>query len=280
MYPVRCACGVVGLLLAALGNSWAAEEPCPEQAPSALNERRALAGTWFRRGESALDAGDAVSATRAFWCSLRMTPHAATAFNLSNAAERAGDLELAVEASRRYLALAPPDAAERAAVQERLERVQRRLAALAEGRKETNETTKGNEAPAPRAQGAPAAATARAISQAPPPPANRALRVAGWSGVGVAAVALGAGVFLNLGARRALEASKRLAPGDREAAGAEWDRARSRRTMSYAALGLGAAGLTGGAVLLLLGRSSPEENPRLSLLLGQGGGSVGYQGRF
>ena len=82
-------------------------EDCPDKVPAASRERRALAKDWFSRAESADAANDPIGALKAYQCSLKMVPHAFTAFNLGRLAERTGDLELAVEAFNTYLKLAP-----------------------------------------------------------------------------------------------------------------------------------------------------------------------------
>src|SRR6185295_14560682 len=73
-------------------------EDCPDNIPTASRERRAQAKEWFSRAEAADAANDPIGAVKAYQCSLKMVPHAFTAFNLGRLAERTGDLELAVDA--------------------------------------------------------------------------------------------------------------------------------------------------------------------------------------
>src|SRR5262245_22937178 len=88
-------------------SSVARAEDCPDRVPEGSRERRALAKDWFSRAEAADAANDPIAAVKAYQCSLKMVPHAFTAFNLGRLAERTGDLELAVDAFSTYVKLAP-----------------------------------------------------------------------------------------------------------------------------------------------------------------------------
>src|SRR3954465_1662250 len=80
-------------------------EDCPDSPPADAAERRTLAKRWFTDAEEAERRHDEVAAVRAYQCSMRMVPHAFTAYNLAKVSEQTGDLELAVDSYHHYLAL-------------------------------------------------------------------------------------------------------------------------------------------------------------------------------
>src|SRR5262245_16299974 len=98
-----------GLAAAAVAGAPAAARAadCPEVAPDDAVERRNLAKTWFSKAENAETSGDDQAAIKAYECSLKLAPHAATAYNLARVSEKAGDLDMALHAYRNYLTLKP-----------------------------------------------------------------------------------------------------------------------------------------------------------------------------
>src|SRR4051794_23499675 len=92
---------------------------CPPVPPPSLKDRRALAKEWFTRAESEELAGNDKSAVKAYACSFTMLPHPSTAYNLARAAERAGDLTVALSAHHDYLTL-KPNASDRTEVEDRI----------------------------------------------------------------------------------------------------------------------------------------------------------------
>ena len=101
----------------------------PHRDPAASSTRRALAKDWFSRAEAAEAASDPIGAVKAYQCSLRLVPHAFTAFNLGRLAERTGDLELAVEAFNTYLKLSP-EAQDKAEIEAKLAALNERIRSL------------------------------------------------------------------------------------------------------------------------------------------------------
>src|SRR5262245_2307624 len=124
---VVAACLVLCLLSPA-GRALAAET-CPDVPEEDTTARRAMAKDWFAKAEEAESAGDRQLAARRYACSLKLVPHPSTAYNLGTAAEKSGDLSMAVDAFKMYLNLAP-DAADRALVQARIARLEAKLAEL------------------------------------------------------------------------------------------------------------------------------------------------------
>src|SRR5688500_12063017 len=102
---------------------------CPTEIPASSRDRRARAKEWFGRAEAAESVSNPIAAAKAYQCSLRIVPHAFTAFNLGRLAERTGDLELALEAFNTYLQLAP-EAQDRADIEARIAALNVRIAAL------------------------------------------------------------------------------------------------------------------------------------------------------
>src|SRR5262245_7458743 len=104
---------------------------CPERMPEHTDERRALAKAWFSNGEAAVERDDHKAAIDAFACSLRLVPHASTAYNLGALAEKTGDLELAVTSYRTYLTLAA-DATNSDEIRRKIEELEKRLSSVRE----------------------------------------------------------------------------------------------------------------------------------------------------
>src|SRR5262245_17673804 len=106
-------------------------ENCPDTPPESAKSRRALAKDWFTRAETAEQSGDQLGSIKAYACSLKMVPHAFTAYNLARVSEKAGDLELALGSYRSYLTMAP-EAPDKADVERRIASLQTRIAAVRE----------------------------------------------------------------------------------------------------------------------------------------------------
>jgi hypothetical protein len=253
---------LVGLAWA--GAAKAAE--CPEAAPEGLKERRALAKEWFSRAEAAEASGDDVAAIKAYSCSFTIVPHAFTAYNLARAAERAGDLRLALTAHRDYLTLKPA-APDRPEIEDRIKSIEARLAATS-----ANPVT-ATTLPPPTETARPPAPPPSVIETAAPPPrrdssAAPLMGTAGWVIAGVGAASLAAGLVFNIGARKAMTDCRTLAkaqniPAARDAC----DRAKPFAYTSYVLFGVaGGAAITD--LVLMLGRSSPVESVGVSFLPG------------
>jgi hypothetical protein len=248
---------------------------CPA-APQSARERQTLAREWFSRAEAAETASDDVAAVKAYSCSFEMVPHESTAYKLARAAERAGDLRLALTAHRDYLTL-KPGAADRAEVEARIISLQGRLAVGAAG-------------PIPPL-----------ASAVPPPPAGTTRQPAGavsgeaiarpwssslaarmgtteWVIAGVGAAALVSGVVFNIGARTQMSDCRSMARannivGARDAC----DRASPFAYTSYALLGTAAAAAIADAVLIF---TRPAPIPALGFSPLSGGGALTASGRF
>jgi tetratricopeptide (TPR) repeat protein len=271
------ACAACLLILLGPAATGAQTETCPSEVPAASPERRARAKEWFGRAERAETAGDPITALKAYQCSLRMVPHAFTAFNLARLAERTGDLELAVESYEAYLKLAP-EAPDRSVVGGKIKTLSDRIAELRRAQTPAfppNPTPPPDSGPPLGQTGLPPDPVPEMMPPPPGPvdsesppglvkerqPPHPVVYVLG----GVAVGALAGGVMLNLGARSKMDECRRLARQlETEAAMAACDAARPRAYASYALLGLAGAAAVADAVLLLMS-TRPSES-RISLL--------------
>jgi tetratricopeptide (TPR) repeat protein len=266
------ACVAIYLLLLLLARAAAAAETCPEPpADEDIGARRALAKDWFARAEEAEAGGDRQSAVRRYACSLKLIPHPSTAYNLGSAAEKSGDVSMAIDAFKVYLNLAP-DAADRASVEARVQRLETKLAEL----RQQIELKPHPPPPGPpansgagQAGGAGPAASATRPAPRPAPPARH--RVSGWVALAGATAAIGTGITFNLLARAKMnDCYAGVAAGN---AGA-LDQCDAARPFAYGSYGLfalaGVLGVTGAAILLW----NPDEGTKVSLVPTPGGGAL------
>jgi hypothetical protein len=251
------AVALIACAVAALVPRWADAAECPSSPDD--RERRALAREWFGEAEAKAASGDDSAAIKAYTCSFEMIPHPSTAYRMARAAERIGDLQLALTAHRDYLTL-KPDAADRSEVEARIITIQGRIAAGTVG------------APLPALQTAPA-----------PPPfgspegETRTSGLAGlvrrmgtteWVILGVGAATLVSGVVFNIGARSQMTDCRNMAlahniTGARDAC----NRAAPFAYTSYALLGT-AVGAAVAEVILLWTKSAPSASLALVPLPG------------
>jgi hypothetical protein len=244
---------------------------CPSSPPD--KDRRALARDWFSRAQAAETAGDDVAAVKAYSCSFEMLPHASTAYNLARAAERTGDLQLALSAHGDYLTL-KPNAADRADVEARIISIKGRIAAG------TASPAASTTAPplAPR----PAPAPAPTIESDAQPHHRLSLMArmgtTEWVIAGVGAAALVSGVVFNIGARAQMSDCRDMARannivGARDAC----DRASPFAYTSYALLGAAVAAAIADGVLIW---TKPAPNSTMSMVPLPGGGMLAASGHF
>lgn len=234
-----------------------ADDDCPDHSRADAKTKRLDAKRFFDRAQKAQAAGEETEALRAYQCSLTIVSHPFTAFNVARLADKRGDAETALSAYRLYLDLAT-EAPDRAQVATRIEALQAQLDAAARAVTPANPTDRDTAArevapPVPMPPSPEAPATP--IAEREPPTERSAMRVAGWVLTGTGAVALAAGIALNLMARddmntcRARYAESMTNPGALPAAEAACDSARPLAYSSYAALGVGAAAAAAGITL-------------------------------
>jgi tetratricopeptide (TPR) repeat protein len=258
---------LLGAALAlALLPSLARADDCPEPT-EVTGDRRALARDWFSRAEAAETAKDNAAAARAYTCSFALVPHPSTAYNLARAAERAGDLKLALTAHREYLSLLP-DAPDRKEVEARIASLRGRLAAASAPARP----------PAPSAPSPAPAAELTAIAPAPGPSFLSRVGTPEWIIAGVAAAALVSGVVFNIGARTSIADCRDMAHNNQIAPAKQaCDRADLFAYTSYALLGTaGAAALVDAG--LIWRRERQRESVALQIV--PGGLTLALRGRF
>jgi tetratricopeptide (TPR) repeat protein len=262
-------------------------EGCPDQVPEDAVARRTQAKKWFSQGQTAADAGDDVTAIKAYQCSLKFVPHGFTAFNLAQVAERVGDLDAAIRSYDEYLLLVP-DAKDAQEVNERVATLKRRLA---KARQATEDLTEIKPPPAssspaltvqPPAQAPPApqslAPEPQAESVASQSPSSNNYRTAAWIIYGGAGAALVGGLVTNLLARSEMDTCRSAYPnGGQAAAEPACNDAKTMAYLSYGLFGVGAAAAVVGTVLIL----HPTGSSDVALqVLPQGGLSLGWSGTY
>jgi tetratricopeptide (TPR) repeat protein len=263
-------------------------EDCPGQVPEDAGARRAQAKKWFAQGQTAADAGDDVSAIKAYQCSLKFVPHGFTAYNLAQVAERVGDLEAAIRSYDQYLLLVL-DAKDAQEVKDRVAALKLRLA------KARQETETLPEIKSPPASSSPAV-TVESPAQPQPksapespatePPSESVTttspssnyRTAAWIVYGGAGAALVAGLVTNLLARSKMDTCRSTYnSGDLPTAETSCNDAKQLAYLSYGLFGVSAAAAVVGTVLVL----HPTESSDVALnVLPRGGLTLGWSGRY
>jgi hypothetical protein len=285
-----------GLALLAPATVWAQTTPsdCPTEIPTASSTRRALAKDWFSRAEAAEAASDPIGAVKAYQCSLRLVPHAFTAFNLGRLAERTGDLELAVESFNTYLKLSP-EAQDKTEIESKLAALNERIRSLrteqlplpppgtptgpAVTESATSSPTTGTSLPDLRPADTSPSTGADATAVATKPSDGPVITPVMWAVGGVGVAALAGGIFLNLGARSKMDECNRLAMVSPMSALKQCDAAKPRAYGSYALFGVAAAAAAADVVLFLLGQQDSSERS-VSVVPTSGGAVVGTHFRF
>jgi predicted RNA-binding protein with TRAM domain len=279
---IRFAVAAITVFLTA--SSVRAEE-CPSDIPEDSGIRRVQAKKWFSKGQTLSEVGDDIAALKAYQCSLRYVSHGFTAYNIAQIAERIGDLEVAIASYGQYLLLVP-EAKDQQEVSDKVNALKERLARAKEKEKEILVATPvGGPAPAP-AQGETKPPAVVAATEPQPvevrteKPAGTKYRLAGWIVYGGAGVALVGGLITNLLSRSKMStcnAKYNATPQDISGAEAACSDAKPLAYMSYGLIGLGAAAVAVGTVLVL----RPTESSEVGVnLLPEGGLAFGWSGRY
>jgi tetratricopeptide (TPR) repeat protein len=275
---------LVPCLALALTASVARAEDCPSEVPQSSSARRALAKEWFNRADTAEAANDPVTALKAYQCSLKIVPHAFTAYNLARLAEKTGDLELAVEAYGKYLNLAP-EAQDRNEVETKMTTLSARIAA---SRSDTTAPAQPSATPTPEpttgdAKPEPPRRQERDTELPPALDDSASTRKHGVSPavyvVGVVGVAaLAGGIVLNLGARTKMDDCYSLVDTQPQTAKEACDAAKPRAYGSYALFGVAAAAAVADAILLFAWSGEDSSRSHVSLAVNPDGATL--LGRF
>jgi hypothetical protein len=269
------------LVLLPLGRA-VAGETCPEVPDEEAALRRSMAKEWFAKAEEAEAAGDRQTAVNRYACSLKLAPHPSTAYNLGTAAEKSGDLSMAVDAFRMYLNLAT-EAGDRSAVEARVARLEAKITELRQQLEAKPAQPSAATATAPHAasarSGPPAADTAPAevaARKSGGEPAH-AYRVGGWVALGGGVAALGTGVAFNIIARNKMDDCRALVAKGAQGALDQCDAAKPFAYGSYGLFGVAGALAVTGVTLLLW---KVEDGTAVSFAPTSGGGALIASGRF
>lgn len=222
--------------------AWA-EAPTPDD----------LARRHFESGAAYFQEGDYENALRAYQKAYELSKRPLILVNIANVHERTGQLPLAVEALRAYIAAAP-DAADVETVRLRIANIEKRIAAE----------------PAPSASAAPSAAPVPTSSSAPvaapppvaPPAAEAPSRAPALIVLSIGGLALvGAGVTGYLASSDYDDKKSSCAP---RCSGSDVDGVKSMALTSTVLTGVGIVGLGVGAALWFGSSPSAEQPPRAS----------------
>ncbi|MFK7988421.1 MAG: hypothetical protein AB8I08_20535 [Sandaracinaceae bacterium] len=118
---MRLICFALGLVSLSFGSAGLVE------AQELTEEQRQIAAGHFERGSTAYERGNYAEAQAAFQAAYDITSHPDLLYNLYSAAERGGELEVAVQALEGYLRHGSPTVARREALEIRSERLQVRI---------------------------------------------------------------------------------------------------------------------------------------------------------
>jgi tetratricopeptide (TPR) repeat protein len=282
---------VATVLAVFLAASSVRAEECPRDAPEDSGLRRMLAKKWFSKGETEAKAGNDVAAMKDYQCSLMFVPHGFTAYNIGQLAEKTGDLEVAIASFGQYLLLVP-DAKDAKEIGERVETLKDRLAKVRDSDRGLGGN--GNEPPLehlmektqeesfPEAAQPlvpePSTLTPGVSSESGPRKAPK-YRTAGWITAGGGAVLVLGGVLSNVLARGQMDTCRsEYKKGNQSSAESACSNATPLAYLSYGLIGVGAAAVVTGAVLMFV---RPREPDDVAVnVLPEGGLSLHWSGRF
>jgi hypothetical protein len=281
--PIRSdLCAAVAACALCISQNAAAETispSCPEK-PEDQASARALAKTWFGKGEALVGEEMYVEALGAFNCSLRMVEHPATMVNAAKAAELAGEKREALDLYERADA-ATPEAEKKTEISERIAALQAEIAEDEAARK-----------PAPSPVVEPPAPVVDVEGQAQPPSGegaspgpdrgrgDRRLVVPGYVGIALG----GAGVVV--GAVLAGLAGRAKSDGESTHSWSEFrddrDALRGYQGGAIAAFAAGGALLGTGVALVLVGRGreAPGEGAAVAVAVYPVGEGLSVGGTF
>jgi tetratricopeptide (TPR) repeat protein len=281
---------VATVLAVFLAASSVRAEECPRDAPEDSGLRRMLAKKWFSKGETEAKAGNDVAAMKDYQCSLMFVPHGFTAYNIGQLAEKTGDLEVAIASFGQYLLLVP-DAKDAKEIGERVETLKDRLAKVRDSDKGLGGS--GNEPPLehlmektqeesfPDAAMVPESPTSESGVSSATGQRQRNYRRIGWITAGGGAVLVLGGVLSNVLARGQMDTCRsEYKQGHQSAAESACSNATPLAYLSYGLIGVGAAAVVTGAVLMFVRPSASEPDDVAVNVLPEGGLSLRWSGRF
>ncbi len=286
---MRSSCGrsfvavLVLLPLLVLGAVSADAAPvCPKR-PATQAEAKRIASQFWQQAVKHHAGGRNVEAIAAWQCAYALAPHPLALYNIGRSAVLSGQVALAVKSYEEYLRLMPK-AANRAEVEASLRALRARLPRRVAPRRVA---PRRRVAPPTRRRAvAPVVRPRPILPEQPSDPGSeksgRALRIAGWSVLGVGiGVAVLSGVLGGLAqqAKRNVEDSE---PGTLYSdLHSDAQRALRLDTLTWVFAGVGAAVVATGSVLLALGyKARREKRVTVTPTLLRGGAAVSLGGTF
>lgn len=259
-------------------------QDCPTDVPADPGQRRHMAKKWFSKGASEAKAGNDIAAMKAYQCSLTFVPHAFTAYNVGQLAEKIGDLDAAITSYDQYLTLAP-DAKDAKEIGDRVAVLKDRLAKVRMGDKSTEppldkliEKTRDESFPEPPVTGKPTLTEVPGAELARSRQREAAYRTAAWITAGAGGFLLVGGVVSNVLARGQMDrCNSEYRDGHQSEAESACSNAKPLAYLSYGLLGVGAAAVATGAVLMFVHPGA--DNVALNVLP-EGGLSLRWSGRY
>jgi tetratricopeptide (TPR) repeat protein len=238
-------------------------EVCPER-PDDEDDRKALAGVWFSRGDALAAEERYERAVAAYRCSLEMVEHTSTLYNAAQSARLAGQNELALDLLNRWLKLAPYD--------EMTDQVVEQIAEL-----EGLVGPRGEPGELPPEEQPEEGTGGEYVEHPDGPPAedDGGLAVAGWVTFGVgAAAAIAGGVFQGLAAKYESDAESTSKLEEWNDFSAKTD---TFQKTAIAAFVVGGVAIGAGVTMIVLG-SGEDDDAEVAFVPVPGGLSL--QGSF
>jgi hypothetical protein len=239
---------------------------CPER-PAGEDDRKALAGMWFSKGDELAAQKKFGLAVVAYQCSLGMVEHTSTLYNAAQSARLAGQNELALDMLERWLKLAPYD--------DMTEQVVEQIAELEElvGPREEPEEPPPEQPPEPGTGG-------EYVEHPEEQPADGGggLAVAGWVTFGVGAVAaVAGGVFQGLSAKYESDAESTSKLEEWNDFSAKTD---NFQKTAIAAFVVGGVALGAGVTMIVLGSGDDDDAPDAEVAIVSTPGGLLLHGSF
>ncbi len=292
MRIVRCAKWAVMtavLPLLCVGATPAGAAPVCPQRPAAAAAAKTLASKWWSKAVGHYDKGQNLEAIAAWQCAYKLAPHPLALYNIGRSAVLAGKVALAVKSYEEYLRLMP-NAANKAEVEATLRGLRKRLPKRPPPRRV---------APPPRRVTPPPRRVTPPPRRVTPPPRRvvvipdkpedpkpvdrgRTLRMVGWSTVGLGVALAGLAGAFGAMSSKAKGNVENAEPGTfYSAVSKDMDRAVLFNTLTWVFVGVGAAAVTTGVALLVLGYGRAKEKPvTVTPAILRGGAAVSIGGTF
>jgi hypothetical protein len=240
---MRAAVGFLGAFLLASSTFAAEVDVCPD-VPVDEDDRKALAGVWFAKGERLVEIEEYAMAIVAFKCSLEMVEHSATLYNAAQAARLGQQHAVALELLKRWLKLSPYD--------EMTDEVTKQIGELEKLVADEQEP----EQPEPDVVPESGAGQVQQVDEPEEVDDGSSLRTAGWAmfGIGAAGAVAGA-VFQGLAAKYKSDAEATSKPGQWDDLSGKTDTFQKTAIVAFV---VGGVALGAGVTMIVLGSGDDD----------------------